>query len=140
MPRVMTLGRAELTTLQYVLEGSWAGAESTPNFTPPLMEVSWCWKDVISCSDDKAELLRFHAPQILPANPPHLHPISPCPLSLFTKGDWPGPPYCFPLFVYFPLPPSSSTLMLGGCSILDISLLIQGLLFHAEHAPQCPYV
>lgn len=37
----------------------------------------------------------------------------------------------------FPLPPSSSVLVLWLCSTLDVSLLIQSLLFTAEHAPQC---
>ncbi|CAM4530799.1 unnamed protein product [Leuciscus chuanchicus] len=39
-PRVTTPGEADLSPCQYVLERSWAGAESTPCiFTQPLMEI-----------------------------------------------------------------------------------------------------
>lgn len=69
-----TLGEADFTPCQYVLEGSWAGAESTSRiFTQALIEINFCLKDVISSSDDKAELIHFHAPQVLPADPPLLH-------------------------------------------------------------------
>lgn len=89
-PHVTTLGEAGFTPHQNVFEGSCAGAESIPRiFTQPLMEISWCWMDVISSSGDKAKLLRFHIPQVLLVDPPPPYPTVSTVPGYHGRLPWP---------------------------------------------------
>jgi len=70
-PSLTSLGEADSTPGQYVLERTWPGAVGTSwIFTQPLMEIARCWKDIICSPDDKADTFCFHAAQFLPADPP----------------------------------------------------------------------
>jgi len=108
-PSLTSLGEADSTPGQYVLERTWPGAVGTSwIFTQPLMEIARCWKDIICSPDDKADTFCFHAAQFLTADPPSPPNESTVPVYQ-KKLPW-STLLLLPVSVFLP-PPITSFLM-----------------------------
>lgn len=87
-PGVAILCEAGLTPAQDVFESRWSWAEGTSwVLAIPLVEVFWRWEHNIGSSDDEADVVCLHFPELPPAELSPLQAFPPHPLSLLGKRD-----------------------------------------------------